>query len=547
MLEACFELATPLIVASIIDNGVRKGNMQHVFSMSMVIVGFLVLCFFCTVLAQYMAAKAGAGFGTTLRNEVAKKLMKLSYAQQDALEAETLIIRLTADVNQAQTGVNKGIRLLLRSPFIMIVANIMAFTINPLLALIGLVAVLIAGTCIFCITKYLIPKYKNIQRKLDSLTLSVRENLSGTRVIRAFRRQKQEIADFADKSDEMRFALVNTNKISALISPATFFLVNISVALLIWCGGVSVGNGIITQGQLVALVSYMTQILTAIVSMAKLISVLTKAFASMSRIAELLDIRTEEEGEKVLPDETRAGLSLNSVCFRYEGGSEDAVSDISLELAPGKKVGIIGGTGSGKTTLINLIMGLYKPTSGSITVGGAEISRAFMRDYAAIVPQKAVLFMGSVRTNLLAYAPDALEKDLFDALTNAQCDFVLKSSEGLEKFVEKGGKNLSGGQRQRLCIARALAKPSKLLIMDDSSSALDYATELQLRKSLKEVCADKTLIIISQRIASLIDSDEIIVLNEGRVIGRGTHRQLLKTCPEYLEISEMQLPKEALA
>ena len=553
LLEATFELIVPLIMAQIIDVGIKNQDVPYIWKMGVVLVAFGVLGLSCSLLAQYFAAKAAVGFGTGLRHALFQHIGELSYAEIDQAGSSTLVVRMTSDINQVQSGVNLVLRLFLRSPFIVVGAMIMAFTIDVKTAFIFLITVPLLAVVIYGIMMLTIPLYKKVQKSLDEVLLSTRENLAGIRVIRAFRTQEREKVEFEEKSTVlMRFQQL-VGKISALLNPLTYVLVNLGIIAVVWYGGSAVDTGRITQGEVIALVNYMSQILLALVALANLIVSFTKAVASAGRINEVFalvpGIRDGEGGASEKKEEKSVPrVEMRNVTFSYQGSKEPALSDITFSAAEGETIGIIGSTGCGKSSLVNLIPRFYDVDAGQVLVNGMDVREwklHELREKAGVVPQKAVLFHGTIRENMQMGKADATDDEIRNALKTAQALEIVESKpEGLNTMVSEGGKNLSGGQKQRLTIARALVRSPQILILDDSASALDFATDSRLRKALLEDTPGMTVFIVSQRAASIMYADKIIVLEDGRMAGFGTHKELLNSCGVYQEICYSQLSKE---
>ncbi len=548
LLEACFDLLVPLVVARIIDRGITGGDVTYSWQMAGVLVLLAVVGLCCTVISQFFSAKAAVGTATQLRRDLFAHMQSFTYAQTDRVGTASMITRMTSDINQLQSGINMTLRLTLRSPIIVLGAMAMAFTIDVRLALIFAAAIPILALVVFGIMLGGIPLYRRVQTKLDGVTGVTRENLNGVRVIRAFNKQEEEINRF-DKVNREQTALQNkAGRLSALMNPLTYVLVNLAVVWLIQQGGMAVDTGRITQGEVVALVNYMAQILIELVKLANTIFLVTKAVACGNRVGAVLDMPA---GMQVLPDPDgcpkeapQPAVVFDHVSLTYEGGGEAALHDVTFTAAPGETVGIIGGTGSGKTTLINLIPRFYDATEGQVRVMGRDVRSydpAVLRGMMGMVPQKAVLFKGTVRSNLLWGDEAADDATLWQALEDAQAaDFIRQKEGGLDAPVEQRGRNFSGGQRQRLTIARALVGRPAILILDDSASALDFATDARLRKALRALPYRPTTFIISQRTSSIRACDQILVLDEGHVVGRGTHESLLTSCSVYREIHESQ-------
>lgn len=548
LLEASFELAIPLVVAAIIDNGVKAQNRSYIISMCSVMVLLGAVGLVSAITAQYFAAKAAVGFAGKLRYAVMKHILGLDYTKIDTVATSTMITRMTADINQVQNGVNLTLRLLLRSPFVVFGAMIMAFTIDAQAALIfvGLIAVLCL--VVFGIMLITMPMFKRVQSRLDGVTASTRENLSGVRVLRAFCKEEQEQTDFQKKTEELSSQQVTAGRISGLMNPLTFALVNLAVVLLVQHGAIKVEAGILTQGLVIALYNYMSQILIELVKMANLIITMTKAAASGSRLSEILHETSTQSDGKLEADRIRGEVSFENVSLSYAESSAPSLEHISFRAAPGDTIGIIGGTGSGKTSLVNLIARFYDATDGTIRIDGKDIktfTKKSLRHHIGIVPQKSVLFQGSIRENLLWGREDASEEELWAALEIAQAKEIVLNKDGqLDAPVQQGGSNFSGGQKQRLTIARALVRKPAILILDDSASALDYATDAKLRMAIRNMKPAPTTFIVSQRAASVRFADLILVLEDGELAGTGTHGELLENCQVYREIFHSQFGKE---
>lgn len=554
MLEAALELIVPLIVAAIIDRGIinggQGGDTGYIVRMCLCLGGLAGLGLLASVTAQYFAARAAIGFSARLRHVLMKHIQTLSYTEIDAVGTSTLITRMTSDINQVQTGVNMALRLLLRSPFVVFGAMIMAMTINMEIALIfaGVIAALLV--IVFGIMLLTIPRYKAVQSQLDQVTKATRENLNGVRVIRAFNKEEQQVEHFGKMNQLLTRLQLNVGRLSALTNPLTYVVINIAVILLIHAGALKVDGGILTQGQVVALYNYMSQILVELIKMANLIVTLTKATASAGRVSRMLGVTTsQQDGAEAFPaDAPHGSVTFEQVSLRYKNAGDASLENVSFTALPGQTIGVIGGTGSGKTTLVNLIPRFYDATEGRVLVDGLDVTHARkeeLRRRIAVVPQKAVLFKGTIRSNLRWGCDTATEEDMVEALTVAQAmDVVASKPMGLDEPVEQGGRNFSGGQRQRLTIARALVSKPEILILDDSASALDYATDANLRRAIRGMKNPPTTFIVSQRAASIRFADQIIVLEDGRVAGMGTHDQLLADCPVYQEIYASQFEKE---
>ncbi|MBQ4096440.1 MAG: ABC transporter ATP-binding protein [Oscillospiraceae bacterium] len=550
-IEAVFELLVPVIMAQIIDVGVANGDKEYILKRGAVLVLFGVLGLACALTAQYFAAKASFGFGTALRSDLYRHFTKLSYAEIDKTGASTLINRLTSDINLAQSAVNMFLRLFMRAPFIVVGSIIMSLTINVKLTLIFLVATPLLSAAIYFIMHASLPKYKQIQKNLDSVTLSVRENLSGARVIRAFSAQDREEKRFFDETEKLERSQLAVGKISALLNPITYVIVYAAIIVIIWCGGLSVNVGDLTQGNLIALVSYMTQILLALVAFANLIVIVTKGTASAARVADMLEVKasvTDDNASDTQGVKDACAVELKNVSFAYESSDENAVSDISFKLEAGQTLGIIGGTGSGKSTLVNLIPRFYDATKGEVLIDGVNVKEYkfdTLRDKIGVVPQKAQLFSGTIRDNIKWGNENATDEQVWEALTLAQAEeFVRAKQGGLDEMIAQGGKNLSGGQRQRLTIARALVKKPHILILDDSASALDMATDAKLRKAVSQLPYECAVIIVSQRAATIKNADKILVIDDGECVGLGSHSELMQSCEIYREICQSQLSEK---
>lgn len=548
MLEASFELFVPLVMAQIIDIGIKNHDLGYVLRMGGVLVLLGVIGLVCSITAQYFAAKAAVGFGTELRHDLFVHIQNLSYTEMDTMGTSTLITRMTSDINQVQNGVNLVLRLFLRSPFIVFGAMIMAFTIQVKAALVFVVTIPLLSVVVFGVMLVSIPMYRKVQNRLDRVLQVTRENLTGIRVIRAFNKEEEEKKTFEEANQFLVKQQLFVGKISALMNPLTYVIVNGAIIVLIWTGAWQVDNGVIAQGELVALVNYMSQILVELVKLANLIITVTKALACANRIQSIFDTQSSMQEGTDSEQLSDGSVEFSHVSFAYAGAREDSLTDIHFKAEKGQTIGIIGGTGSGKSSLVNLIPRFYDIREGTLTVGGKDIKDyqfQQLRDQIGIVPQKAVLFTGTIEENLRWGKKDATEEEMMKALEAAQALDVIKGKDmGLQEKILQGGKNLSGGQRQRLTIARALVKQPKILILDDSASALDYATDAKLRKSIGELDPDMTVFIVSQRAASIWHADQIVVLEDGDMVGLGTHQQLLENCETYQEIYYSQFPKE---
>lgn len=552
LLEASFELIVPLVMAAIIDNGITASDKPYIWKMGGVLVLLAAVGLVSSVTAQYFAAKAAVGFSTKLRHILFEKIESLSFSKMDTVGTSTLITRMTSDINQVQSGVNLVLRLFLRSPFIVFGAMAMAFTVNVRAAMVFVVTIPLLSIVVFSVMVASLPLYKKVQSSLDTVLSHTRENLEGTRVIRAFNKQNDEIDSFNRDNELLTNMQQVVGRISALTNPLTFIIINIATIAVIVSGGKQVYAGILTQGEVVALVNYMSQILVELIKLANLIVQVTKAVACGNRIADVLSIqsRLPEKNPKLV--DAKAGapeVEFDHVCMTYEGAADETLTDISFTVQKGQTIGIIGGTGSGKSSLVNLIPRFYDATKGTIRIQGNDINdydAVQLRDKIGVVMQKAVLFAGTIADNLRWGKNDATEEEMWKALDIAQATEVVKGKEGgLDYMIEQGGKNLSGGQKQRLTIARAVVKDPDILILDDSASALDFATDASLRAALKGMHGDKTIFIVSQRTSSIQFADNIIVLDDGQMVGFGPHEELLKTCETYKEIYDSQFKKES--
>lgn len=547
LLEALFELFVPLVIAAIIDTGIENGDIGYIIKMCLVLVllGFVGLAF--SITAQYFAAKASVGFVSKIRHVLFGHIQSLSYSELDQIGTSTLITRMTSDMNQVQNGMNLALRLLLRSPFVVFGAMIMAFTIDVPSAMIFVYVTVVLLIVVFGIMLGSIPLYKKVQQKLDAVMTVTRENLTGVRVIRAFCKEDEETDDFVTKNNELTASQKFVGKISALMNPVTYVIINLAIIWLIHTGAVRVEAGILTQGAVVALYNYMSQILVELIKLANLIINITKSIACGNRIQAVLDIKPDLESGSSSCNE--GSVEFDHVNLRYKNAGADSLSDITFTAAKGETIGIIGGTGSGKSSLVNLIPRFYDAASGEVKVGGVNVKDMDveqLREKIGVVPQKAVLFHGTIRENMQWGVTDASDDEIMEAIEAAQGLDVIKAKGGLDCEIEQGGKNLSGGQRQRLTIARALVKKPEILILDDSASALDFATDAALRKSLRELDYHPTVFIVSQRTSSIQHADRIIVLDDGAAVGIGTHDELMKSCSVYQEIYNSQFKKEAV-
>ena len=547
MLEALFELFVPLVVASIIDRGIGQQDTAYIVKMCLMLLGLAIIGLVCSITAQYFSAKAAVGCATGIRHALFKHIQSLSFTEMDDIGTSTLMTRMTSDINQIQNGVNLVLRLFLRSPFIVFGAMIMAFTIDVKAALIFVAAIPVLAVIVFGIMIGTRPLYKKVQAGLDTILGITRENLTGVRVIRAFNKQDDEFARFKNKNEELNHLQKFVGKISGLMNPLTYTVVNVSIIALIWVGAIRVNQGSLTQGQVVALYNYMSQILVELIKLANLIINITKSIACGNRIQAVLDIKPDLESGNSSCNE--GSVEFDHVNLRYKNAGADSLSDITFTAAKGETIGIIGGTGSGKSSLVNLIPRFYDAASGEVKVGGVNVKDMDveqLREKIGVVPQKAVLFHGTIRENMQWGVTNASDDEIMEATEAAQGLDVIKAKGGLDCEIEQGGKNLSGGQRQRLTIARALVKKPEILILDDSASALDFATDAALRKSLRELDYHPTVFIVSQRTSSIQHADRIIVLDDGAAVGIGTHDELMKSCSVYQEIYNSQFKKEAV-
>ena len=573
MLEASFELFVPLVVADMVDVGIRRGDASYILKMGGLLVLLALIGLACSLTAQYFAAKAACGSGEALRRDLFAHIGGLSYREIDTVGASTLITRMTSDINQVQNGVNMTLRLLLRSPFVVFGAMVMAFTVDASAAMVFVVTISLLCLVVFGIMLVSMPLYKKVQRQLDRVLLTTRENLMGVRVIRAFNRQESEREAFEEENGSLVKMQVFVGRISALLNPVTYVIINLAIVAVIWVGARQVDAGILTQGKVIALVNYMSQILVELIKMANLIILISKAAACMNRVDGVFAITSSVKepagaaaaGKAGMPglsgdlEEARTGrgrengAAAPAVEFRdveaaYAGSGNPALSGISFQVKRGETIGIIGGTGSGKTTLVNLIPRFYDAAKGQVLVNGRDVreySLEELRGLMGVVPQRAVLFKGSLRENMKWGRQDASDEEIWEALGTAQArDFVEDKKQGLDLSIEQEGRNLSGGQRQRLTIARALVRQPEILIMDDSASALDFATDARLRRAIKEDTQDMTVFLVSQRASTIKNADKILVLDDGALAGMGTHKELLKTCQVYREICLSQFSKE---
>lgn len=550
MLEASFELFVPLVMAAIIDTGIKNSDKPYIFKMAMVLVGLAIVGFISALTAQYFAAKASVGFGKELRGDLYRHINTLSYSEIDKIGTSTLITRLTADVNQMQTAVNLFLRLFLRSPFIVIGAVVMAFTVDPKTAIIFAVSIPLLAAVVFGIMFYSVPIYKKVQNRLDSVMRITRENLSGVRVIRAFNHEQKEIEDFDKCSEELKDMQLYGGKISAYLNPITYVIVNLSIVLIIYVGGIQVNTGRLTQGEVISLINYMSQVLVELIKLSNLIINLTKSVACGNRIYDVFKIKPSINDGSGIKTNGEAAVEFDHVSATYAGSKEKSLDSLTLSIPRGSTVGIIGATGSGKTTLISLIPRFYDVSEGSLKVNGTDVRNYNvdeLRKLIGVVPQKAALVSGTVRDNVKWGKPDATDEEIIEALKTAQALDFVNEKDGLDSKILQGGKNLSGGQIQRLTIARALVRKPEILILDDSSSALDFATDAALRRAIKADTDNMTVFIVSQRFSTIKNADMIIVLDDGSVCGIGKHDELFENCGEYRDICESQLSsKEAV-
>lgn len=551
MLEAVFELFVPLVIKGIIDYGIAAEDRAYCLRMGLLLLLLAVIGLAMATTAQWFSAKAAAGFAAKIKQVLMEHIQKLSYTELDTIGTSTLITRMTSDVNQVQTGTNLVLRLFMRSPFIVFGSMIMAFTIDFKAAMIFVITIPLLSVVVFGIMLSSIPLYKKVQSQLDRVLGITRENLTGVRVIRAFNKEGEEISHFKTENEQFTRLQTFVGKISALMNPLTFVIVNSAILVLVWTGAWRVEGGILTQGAVVALVNYMSQILVELIKLADLIINITKAVACGNRIQKVLEVEPSmENGSKECIEEKSIpanAVDFNNVSLTYAGAGAPSLTDIDLHVKTGQTIGIIGGTGSGKTSVVNLIPRFYDATQGNVLVFGKPVKEQDMeslRSQIAVVPQKAVLFAGTIRENMKWGKEDATDEEIMEALTIAQAAEVVQKKEGgLDAFVEQGGKNLSGGQRQRLTIARALVRKPRILILDDSASALDFATDAALRKAIREMKNAPTVFIVSQRTSSIRFADQILVLDDGKSVGVGTHDELLTTCSVYKEIYDSQYKK----
>lgn len=552
MLEASFELIVPLVIAAIIDTGIANDNKPYIIKMCFLLIVLGIVGLISSITAQYFSAKAAVGFATNLRHSLFKHLLGLSFSEIDTLGTSTMITRMTSDVNQAQTGVNMVLRLFLRSPFIVLGAMIMAFSIDFKSALIFVLAIIVLSVIIFGIMAINIPMLKGVQQSLDKVLQSTRENLTGVRVIRAFCMEDSEIKNYNNKINDLSHKQKSSGSISALMNPLTYVVINIAIARLIWVGALEVDSGFLTQGQVIALYNYMSQILVELIKLANLIVTVNKSLACTNRIADVFSIKSSmnyvEKLNHIYAVDEENSVEFKNVSLVYNSSKEQALTNINFIAKKGETIGIIGGTGSGKSSLVNLIPRFYDVFSGEVLINGVNVKEypiEKLRQKVSIVMQKAVLFKGTIEENLRWGKKNATLIDMNEAIKVAQAEDVVSKKGGLNSKISEGGKNLSGGQRQRITIARALIKKSEILILDDSASALDFATDARLRKAIENLNYKVTVFIVSQRASSIQYADKIIVLDDGKIQGIGTHNELLKSCEIYKEIYNSQTKKEA--
>ena len=549
LLEATFELLVPLVMAAVIDVGIKNADRGYIGRMCLVMAGLGVVGLVCSITAQFFAAKASVGIAAKLRHNLFAHIQELSFSEMDTVGTSTLITRMTSDINQVQNGLNLALRLLLRSPFVVFGAMVMAFTIDVPAALVFVVTIPLLAVVVFGVMLWTMPRYKTVQSGLDKVLGATRENLTGVRVIRAFGREEAETQRFETENNALTKLQEHVGRVSALMNPVTYVIINLAAVVLLWVGAIRVDTGIITQGAVVALLNYMSQILVELIKLANLIINITKALACMGRVQAVLDTPSSMSSPQAAPaSEERGSVVFEGVDLTYQGAGDTSLAGLSFSVAPGETVGVIGGTGSGKSSLVNLIPRFYDATNGAVLVDGVNVRKyplEQLRQKVGVVPQKAVLFTGTIRDNLLWGNPSATEEELWQALETAQAkEFVEQKPGGLDEPVAQGGKNFSGGQRQRLTIARALVRKPEILILDDSASALDFATDARLRKAIREMEGGPTVFIVSQRASSIRYADKIIVLDDGQAVGIGTHEELLQSCEVYQEIFASQYQTE---
>ena len=549
MLEALFELFVPIVMAKVIDIGIPAGDRNYVIRMCLIMILLGLIGLICSITAQYFSAKAACGFAAKLRHSLFEHIQSLSFTEMDTVGTSTLITRMTSDINQVQNGVNMFLRLFMRSPFIVVGAMVAAFIIDVRSAIIFAVAIPLLSVIVFIIMYVSIPLYKKVQSRLDTVLGITRENLTGVRVIRAFHKEEGEIERFEEANESLSSLQIFVGKISALMNPATYAVVNLSIVAIIWVGGIRVNTGAISQGEVVALINYMSQILVELIKLANLIVLINKAIACGNRVQSVFEISSSmsESPDQSIDTETDNAVEFKDVSLRYGSSETDSLSEITFSAKKGETIGIIGGTGSGKSSIVNMIPRFYDAFSGEVLVDGKNVkdySIKALRGKIGVVPQKAVLFNGTIRENLLWGNENASDEDIYEALKISQAiDVVEGRRKGLDSEVAQGGKNFSGGQRQRLTIARALVRKPEILILDDSASALDFATDAALRKAIREMENSPTVFIVSQRASSIQYADKIIVLDDGRIAGIGSHDSLLESCGVYQEIYYSQFPK----
>lgn len=554
LLEACFDLIVPLVMAGIIDNGIAGNDKGYVFRFGGVLVLLAIVGLACSITAQYFAAKAAVGFAANVRHALFAHIESLSYSEMDTIGTSTLITRMTSDINQMQSGVNMALRLFLRSPFIVFGAAIMAFTIDVKAALIFVAVIPLLAIVVYGIMFISMPMYKRVQAELDKVLGRTRQNLTGVRVIRAFNKEESEKKNFCEENEELTRLQMLVGRISALTNPVTYVVINVALLVLLWVGAIRINAGSLTQGQVVALINYMSQILVELIKLANTIVLSTKAVACANRVSSVFDIKSSltsgdyKENEGSIAKKEGVSVCFNHVNMKYAGAGEDSLTDIDFKAEAGSTIGVIGGTGSGKSSLVNLIPRFYDVSEGQVLVDGRDVREydlTGLREKIGVVPQKAVLFHGTIRENICWGNNDATDEEIIKALRSAQALEVVAGKEGkLDCVIEQGGRNLSGGQRQRLTIARALVRKPSILILDDSSSALDFATDAKLRKSLQELDYKPTVFIVSQRTSSIQHADMILVLDDGKLVGKGTHEELVKNCDVYKEIYMSQFKGE---
>lgn len=554
LLEACFDLIVPLVMAGIIDNGIAGNDKGYVFRFGGVLVLLAIVGLTCSITAQYFAAKAAVGFAANVRHALFAHIESLSYSEMDTIGTSTLITRMTSDINQMQSGVNMALRLFLRSPFIVFGAAIMAFTIDVKAALIFVVVIPLLAIVVYGIMFISMPMYKRVQAELDKVLGRTRQNLTGVRVIRAFNKEESEKKNFCEENEELTRLQMHVGRISALTNPVTYVMINVALLVLLWVGAIRINAGSLTQGQVVALINYMSQILVELIKLANTIVLSTKAVACANRVSSVFDIKTSltsgdyKANEGSIAKKEGISVCFNHVNMKYAGAGEESLTDIDFKAEAGSTIGVIGGTGSGKSSLVNLIPRFYDVSEGQVLVDGRDVREydlTGLREKIGVVPQKAVLFHGTIRENICWGNNDATDEEIIKALRSAQALEVVAGKEGkLDCMIEQGGRNLSGGQRQRLTIARALVRKPSILILDDSSSALDFATDAKLRKSIQELDYKPTVFIVSQRTSSIQHADMILVLDDGKLVGKGTHEELVQNCDVYKEIYMSQFKGE---